>query len=227
MHWITRLADRLPAGDDATIESYLALLDSALLDRYLAITEEDALLESATYLGLARDKVMSIHRSYLQAVACVAWEDRVISDDEMADLHALAPLLGLAVRDVVDAIAVAKTTSLPTGNIDGFHLVAGDVVVLTGDMRRSRDEWTARLEAAGFIPGLNVTKKTKSSSPPTPTPSPAKHQPPDATACPSSTRNHSRASSPDDDEYLCIGLLSDAPSNSGGVAQIADSAWGW
>ena len=161
MHWMTGLADRLPAGDDPKIESYLALLDSALLDRYLAVTEEDALLESASYLGLDRDKIISIHRSYLQAVACAAWEDRVFTDDELADLHALAPVLGLAVQDVVDAIAVAKTTSAPVGNVNGFQLVAGDIIVLTGDMRRPRDEWSARLEIAGYVAAETVTKKTK------------------------------------------------------------------
>jgi DNA polymerase-3 subunit epsilon len=42
-----------------------------------------------------------------------------------------------------------------------FALAAGDYIVLTGDMLRSRDEWQGELQNRGFVPWNAVTKKVK------------------------------------------------------------------
>ena len=41
------------------------------------------------------------------------------------------------------------------------ELVAGDYIVLTGDMLRPRDEWHGELQTRGFVPWAAVTKKVK------------------------------------------------------------------
>jgi DNA polymerase-3 subunit epsilon len=42
-----------------------------------------------------------------------------------------------------------------------FRLVEGDLIVLTGDMARSRDDWQRELRERGFVPWDAVTKKVK------------------------------------------------------------------
>lgn len=112
-HWLSGLSDRLdrvpfpPQADD-----YLALLDLALLDRYVSFTERGALLAAAEEAGLSRAQVESLHHGYLDALARVALLDGVLSDAEVADLHEVAGQLGLDADDV--AAAVARAASGPT-----------------------------------------------------------------------------------------------------------------
>jgi len=42
-----------------------------------------------------------------------------------------------------------------------FRLEVGDLVVLTGDMRRNREDWHRELEQRGFVPRPAITKKVK------------------------------------------------------------------
>ncbi|MEV7962024.1 exonuclease domain-containing protein [Oerskovia paurometabola] len=125
-HWLSGLSDRLdrvpspPQADD-----YLALLDLALLDRYVSFTERGALLAAAQEAGLSRAQVQSLHHGYLDALARVALTDGVLSDSEVADLHEVAGQLGLDADDV--AAAVARAASGPTlGTLPdgGAHLGA-------------------------------------------------------------------------------------------------------
>ncbi|MBD7998219.1 exonuclease domain-containing protein [Oerskovia gallyi] len=107
-HWLSGLSDRLdrvpfpPQADD-----YLALLDLALLDRYVSFTERGALLAAAEEAGLSRAQVESLHHGYLDALARVALLDGVLSDAEVADLHEVAGQLGLDADDVAAAVGRA------------------------------------------------------------------------------------------------------------------------
>lgn len=119
-HWLSGLSDRLdrvpfpPQADD-----YLALLDLALLDRYVSFTERGALLAAAEEAGLGRAQVESLHHGYLDALARVALLDGVLSDAEVADLHEVAGQLGLDADDVAAAVARAASgpvrATLPDG----------------------------------------------------------------------------------------------------------------
>ena len=42
----------MPRHEDMRVDSYLSVLESALLDRYLSAHEEEALVETATALSL-------------------------------------------------------------------------------------------------------------------------------------------------------------------------------
>lgn len=125
-HWLSGLSDRLdrvpfpPQADD-----YLALLDLALLDRYVSFTERGALLAAADEAGLSRAQVESLHHGYLDALARVALTDGVLSDSEVADLHEVAGQLGMDADDVAAAVArAASGPALGTLPDDGAHLGA-------------------------------------------------------------------------------------------------------
>ncbi|GAA1776683.1 hypothetical protein GCM10009834_39410 [Streptomonospora arabica] len=104
-HLLDRIVERLPAD----VEPYLAVLDRALLDRHVAATEANELVEPAQYLGLSRATVAQAHRRYLAAVADAAWGDATVSDDEMADLRSVARILKLAPGAVEEELHRAAT----------------------------------------------------------------------------------------------------------------------
>ncbi|MGW6004368.1 exonuclease domain-containing protein [Oerskovia enterophila] len=125
-HWLSGLSDRLdrvPFPVEA--DDYLALLDLALLDRYVSFTERGALLAAAEEAGLGRAQVESLHRGYLDALARVALEDGVLSDAEVADLYEVAGQLGMDADDVAAAVErAASGPVLATQPDAGAHLRA-------------------------------------------------------------------------------------------------------
>jgi len=184
-HWLSSLADRMDRVTDVpSADDYLALLDVALLDRYLSHSERDALLACADELNLSRSQVESLHHDYLRALAEIAWSDGVLTDQELDDLHLVASQLGLDADDVETAVAAARSAS--TASADGddssrpaladettivtvptvsgasaFRLTAGDAVVLTGAMSRPRAEWEDEIVARGLVPKGNVSKSVR------------------------------------------------------------------
>lgn len=131
-HWLSGLSDRLdrvpfpPQADD-----YLALLDLALLDRYVSFTERGALLAAAQEAGLSRAQVESLHHGYLDALARVALQDGVLSDAEVADLHEVADQLGLDADDVAAAVGRAGR-GVGVDVVDGGAHLGAPPTVLAG-----------------------------------------------------------------------------------------------
>jgi DNA polymerase-3 subunit epsilon len=154
--WLDRIVARMPRQDDPRVESYLEVLESALLDCYLSCHEEDALVEMADGLGLSRRVLDEIHRDYLRSMAGVALADGVVTDDERADLLQVAELLGLTADHVDAALAMAPTRAACAE----FALAAGDVLCLTGSMRRPRSEWESDLARRGIEVG-SLTRRTR------------------------------------------------------------------
>jgi DNA polymerase-3 subunit epsilon len=160
--FLSRLVDRLPRVPDVPhADEYVAVLDRALLDRHLSVSEQDALLELAESLGLSFDVAMGLHRRYLTALAQAAWEDGVVTEVEREDLHEVAGLLGLTPGDVAEALATAQAgQQLPAWG--RFRLVAGDTVAFTGQMNGLRDEWEHRAASVGLtVTSGGVTKQTR------------------------------------------------------------------
>lgn len=189
-HWLAALADA-PAAPDAPgapgtdprrdVSTYLRLLDEALLDRYVSHAERAALLAEARHAGLDRATVEAMHRDYLAALAraeldaldgTTATGDRdegaALRDDPA--LHEVAGQLGLDADDVVGAVEAALGTRLveTVAGADGavplrpaFVLAAGDEVVLTGSMSRTREAWERDVRAAGLSPWPYVTRRTR------------------------------------------------------------------
>lgn len=154
--WLDRIVARMPHAEDPRVESYLEVLESALLDHYLSCHEEDALVEMADGLGLSRRMLDEIHQQYLRSMAGVALADGVVTNDERADLLHVAELLGLTADHVDAALAMASARPVCAE----FALEAGDVLCLTGSMRRPRSEWESELAACGIEVG-SLTRRTR------------------------------------------------------------------
>lgn len=163
---LERLANELPrTGGTWEQEQYLAMLDRALLDRVLSVREQDGLVAYATELGIDRATARALHIAYYEALARLAWADRVLTEEEVADLDAVSQLLGLSREEIETAIdsvseSEASGTTVPaTHSVPTFSLQPGDLVVFTGEMAIPRETWMARATAAGLVPWANVTKK--------------------------------------------------------------------
>jgi DNA polymerase-3 subunit epsilon len=74
---------------------YLGILDRALLDGHLSRAEEEELVEIASSLGLPRQAVEHLHRSYLHRMVASAWADGVLTNAEVQELETLASALGV------------------------------------------------------------------------------------------------------------------------------------
>ena len=157
--WLDRIVASMPRHADARLDSYLDVLESALLDRYLSAHEEEALLETAAALGLDRDRLEAVHRDYLLAMAGVAWEDGVVTRAELKDLETVARLLGLNADDVAVSLDAAKSAATrPVGS--SFRLHSGDLVCLTGQMTHPREAIEMILVERGLRVG-GLTKQTR------------------------------------------------------------------
>ncbi|MBD5785095.1 DNA polymerase III subunit epsilon [Cellulosimicrobium terreum] len=172
-HWLAGLDDErlAPSGTVAlaagTADEYLALLDLALLDRYVSHSERATLLDAARRADLDRSDVETLHRDHLAVLAREALDDGI--DDALAAdpaLHEVAGQLGLDADDVAAAVQAALGARLvdettPPVRREPFVLNAGDEVVLTGTMRRTRTAWEDTVQGAGLAPWAYVTRRTR------------------------------------------------------------------
>lgn len=140
--------------------SYLLVLDRALLDRKISLSEGRQLMDAAKDAGLSGATISRIHRSYLQSVAQEALADGVVTAEEMTDLNSVADALGFSDFDVEEALAKAKELSSERKNYSSFKLERGDRIVFTGETSRPREAWVSKIVAAGLTSG-GVTKSTK------------------------------------------------------------------
>ena len=162
VHFLERITVKLPeyAGPD-DCNNYLALLDRAMLDRQLSVHESRGLVELAENLGISRTTIQRLHLEYFAAVAALAWADSTLTEGEMSDLEAVASLLAIPGNVVSDAMIPPRSTPALPVLTNVFELVAGDLVVLTGEMTRPRSEWDRELDFHGFTTWNAVTKNVK------------------------------------------------------------------
>lgn len=139
---------------------YLALLDRALLDRFLSVREQAGLVAAAGELGVDQPTAVGLHRAYLAALARAALADGVVTAGERDDLDGVARLLDLDPWEV-DAALEGSSGGCGRTKGAGFWLDPGDMVVFTGEMSVPRPVWEKRAEAAGLVPRSAVTKKVK------------------------------------------------------------------
>ncbi|MCZ2817894.1 exonuclease domain-containing protein [Modestobacter sp. VKM Ac-2984] len=156
------LVAALPALDGAppSMAPYLTVLDEALEDRLVSITEADQLFSLAAELGCGADHVRAAHRLYLDALATTALADDIVTDAELADLRRVAELLGMESRDVDVALTMVRSgakVSLPRR--PGLFS-PGDKIVFTGEMSRSRADLEQAARDAGLQPMSSVSGKT-------------------------------------------------------------------
>lgn len=154
-----RIVGAMPRHPDARVESYLEILEAALLDRYLSEYEGQALAQMASLLGLNDLGLRTVHQDYLTGLAAVAWADGVVTEQERSDLDLVATLLGLDRSDVTVALESASTKGDEPAH-EPFRLRPGDAVCLAGQMTRPRAEIERDAAARGLIVG-GLTKRSQ------------------------------------------------------------------
>lgn len=164
-HFLARLVDRIPRTGEPATDAYLAMLDSALLDRQISATEADALIDLAHDLGLTKTEAVDAHHRYLSALAEAVWADGVLTDDERRDVDTVATLLAVDADVAEHLLAAGRCAATNSGdtsapNVTGLTLRPGDTVVLTGTMQRGRAEITAQARAAGLRMTSSVSRRT-------------------------------------------------------------------
>jgi DNA polymerase III subunit epsilon len=158
--FLQRITVKLPEySGPADHLNYLELVDRVLLDRQISVHEANSLVDLAESLGISRTTCESLHVTYFDQLTAVAWADGQLTAGEISDLTAVAALLSIADEIVLEAMQtrVAITPLV----VRHFHLETGDLVVLTGEMRRPREQWYAVLESRGYVPWAAITKKVK------------------------------------------------------------------
>ena len=94
-HFLGRLSTRTPRSTvHPEADSYLELLDRALLDRRLSHHEQDELVAAAELLGIGREDAFHLHRTYLDGLAKIALEDAVLTPDRARRSQARSGDLG-------------------------------------------------------------------------------------------------------------------------------------
>ena len=157
--FLERITEKLPdfTGPVEHLD-YLALLDRCLLDRQISAHEANALVAFAETKGIGRATCEALHLEYFDQFTAAAWADGILTDDETRDLESVGTALGMTAATIDAAKQHREVIAVPVAS---FTLVAGDLIVLTGEMRRPRDDWHADLIARGFVPWSGVTKKVK------------------------------------------------------------------
>ncbi|MFB9903498.1 exonuclease domain-containing protein [Allokutzneria oryzae] len=138
--------DRIPASatTPSDVDGYLAVLDRALIDRVLCVSEQDELVAAAVERGIDRATAGELHRRYLAEFA----------PDSPADRAAVADLLGLpaALVDLPARRAVWGT----------FGLRPGDRITFTGETVKPRELWLEEASDAGLVVSPpNICRWTK------------------------------------------------------------------
>lgn len=168
--------------DEALLDRYVSHAERAAL----LAEARHAGLDRATVETLHRDYLAALARAELDALdGTTATGDRddgaALRDDPA--LHEVAGQLGLDADDVAGAVEAALGTRLvdavadvgaPGAAVPGaavlgatvparpaFVLAAGDEVVLTGSMSRTREAWERDVRAAGLSPWPYVTRRTR------------------------------------------------------------------
>jgi DNA polymerase-3 subunit epsilon len=159
-NFLERITVKLPEySGPADHLNYLELLDRCLLDRQISVHEGNSLVELAETLGISRSTCKALHLQYFEELTKVAWADGVLALAEMSDIVSVAKLLTIP-DEVVRESMRPRSRSMPIED-HHFDLDEGDLIVLTGEMRKPREQWVAILEGHGYIPWSAVTKKVK------------------------------------------------------------------
>ena len=162
IHFLERLVSRLPREDlPPEADSYMLLLDRALIDRFISHHEESELIQVATMIGLSKEQVTECHRNYLRALGSAARAEGEPTSSNLKDLLTVGKLLGMSVREVEAALNAPELAcaKLPLIKLN-FSLQPGDRVVFTRE-HPDRNAFEALASSEGLIVSPAVSKKTR------------------------------------------------------------------
>lgn len=154
--------DAPPGVDVAHAASYLDVLDRAIEDRRLSVSEQEELAETAISLGLGADRVRELHADYAATLVAMARRDGVVTERERADLFLVGEALGIeGVGDLLD-----RPLNGAAAERNEFGENPGKSVCFTGALTCSyegqlvsRDLAHELAERAGLVVAPRVTKK--------------------------------------------------------------------
>lgn len=156
--FLERMTARLPdySGPDGHLD-YLAVLDRSMLTRELSVNDLGALLQLAEMQGIDRDTCGHLNAEYCGDLARVAAATGELAPANRAELRAVARMLNVPDSHCADTPAPSSATT----SCEGVTLSRGDIVVLTGELARSRQDWHRELTARGFLVAPAITMRTR------------------------------------------------------------------
>jgi len=163
--FLERTTDRLRAVDATGRElDYLAVLDRALSDGFLSVSETDELRSLGEAIGVGPARRAELHHEYFDTLVDAAWSDGVLTPDERTDVQAVAVMLDIDMIARSAALApraeAQQRTDVGQSPSASVRLSPGDLVVLTGEMSEPRDRIEQLLTARGAVVKPGITKKT-------------------------------------------------------------------
>lgn len=160
--YLTRLTNRLPSRPhEATVETYLRVLDDALADLVFTDDETDLLDEVADIAGLDRQRRSRAHAEYFGELVEAAVRDGVVTDEELEVLQHVAELLGQDPQTLEQELAAYRPDPVtrPDFAADTRVCFTGDAGFDENGAPWTRDRLHELAAAAGLVPVGSVTKK--------------------------------------------------------------------
>lgn len=182
-HLRKSMLDRIPSSDTSgsvMVDSsqYTSLLGRSLVDGRLSEHEKAMLVDAARTMRMDRETVRSVHGDYFDELAKATWDDDMVSYAELDHLRDIGKALEIDdahVEATVSRIsrrsphgkrgrhASTVTTAANGSGINPlrFRLHSGDHIVLTGQMRRQRNDWRNLLSSLDIVAWPSVTRKVR------------------------------------------------------------------
>ncbi|MDH6237654.1 exonuclease domain-containing protein [Cryobacterium sp. CG_9.6] len=162
--FLGRMVSRMPdySGPDAHLD-FLALLDRCLLNRRIDADNLRMLVQLAAFSGISVAVCTELTTSYVADLARVARKSGALCQADRGDLLGVAASLGVS-ASVVNSVIDPPPGDVGAGTVqlcEPVPLVRGDIVVLSGDLARSRADWHRELNARGFRVASAVTMRTR------------------------------------------------------------------
>lgn len=110
--YLSRLVARLPSDASEHEAEYLGLLDNVLADFQVTVKEAAALQDFAVGVGLETSDRVRLNEGYMIALVDAAWEDGVVTEDEMNQLRMVARVLGIAESRLLEVTMDRKPPSV-------------------------------------------------------------------------------------------------------------------
>jgi len=176
--FLDRATDMLrPLASSGRELDYLAVLDRALSDGFLSVSETDELRGLGEAIGVGPARRAELHHEYFEGLVDAVRSDAQLTDAERADVDSVAIMLDidqevraaaqaprapvtLSARSARSARAARSAATVSVVAPPAEALATGDLVVLTGEMSEPRERMEQLLAGLGVVVKPGITKKT-------------------------------------------------------------------
>lgn len=137
---------------------YLNILDEALEDRRLTLTEVQGLFDFASLVRLSESQVSDLHEIYIASIYAKAMEDHLLTLEEKSDLDLVAELLGVTDWKTKVGTAASLATDETLFRRTEIEIRGGMSVCFSGEMIRSRGELEEIARSHGLLVKSGVSR---------------------------------------------------------------------